>query len=97
MTVSTASKIARNYAFQNRVAHLMVKAAIAQLNGETPSAGDILLGQRILKGTESVLQWSIGVLTNATIMAGAHVEDGESIPDTDMEFAVNSLWPAFAV
>lgn len=88
------ANIAENADFQRRVRYLMTKAAIAVLNG-TPDSADVLLGQRILDGTEPVYQWALAVLTNSTIAAGAHAQDGSSIIEGDLEFAVNSLWPAF--
>jgi hypothetical protein len=94
---TTAVNIARCEAFTNRVEYFMVKAALAILAGETPTSADILLGQKILDGTEPVHQWSLGVLGNATIMAGAHDDDGKTITDGDIEFAVNSLWTAFSL
>jgi hypothetical protein len=97
MTVQQAVRTARYDAFSRRVEYFMVKAAIAKLNAATPTTPDILLGQRILNGEEPVLQWALGVLTNATIMAGAHDDDGKTIVDSDIEFAVNSLWLAFSL
>lgn len=87
----------RSEQFRMRIQYLMVKAALAKLNAETPSSGDILLGQRILDGAESVDQWALGALTNMSIAAGAHAEDGSTITEGDLEFAVNSLWAAFAL
>ncbi len=95
MNVSTAMGIAQSSPFRDRVKFFMVKAAVANLNGEAPSSATVLLGQRILKGIEPVEQWSIAAISNATIMAGAHTPDGSSIIDTDLEFTINSLWPAF--
>lgn len=79
-----------------RVQYLMVKAALAKLAAAEPSSADILLGQRVLKGTEPIDQWALGALTNPSIAAGAHQIDGSTILDADLEFAVNSLWHAFS-
>lgn len=87
----------RSEQFRMRVQYLMVKAALAKLNAAAPPAADVLLGQAILDGKESVDQWAIGALTNPTISAGAHAMDGSTITDGDLEFAVNSLWPAMAL
>jgi hypothetical protein len=97
MDVFTASNIAKHPDFQDRVKYLMVKAAVAKLNAATPSNADILLGQRILDGGESVAQWALAVVTNATIAAGAHSVNGGTIVDSDLEFTVNSLWAAFSL
>lgn len=97
MTQFELAQIAlRSEQFQMRVQYLMVKAAIAKLNAANPSSADVLLGQRILDGAEPVDKWALGALTNATIAAGAHAMDGSTIVDGDLEFAVNSLWDAFA-
>lgn len=87
----------RSEALRMRVQYLMVKAALAKLAAETPSSADILLGQRVLKGEEPLDSWALGALTNPTIAAGAHQTDGSTITDGDLEFAVNSLWPAMSL
>ena len=72
-------------------------ALTAQLAAQSPSAATILLGQRILNRTEPVDAWALGALTNPSIAAGAHAIDGSTITEGDLEFAVNSLWPAMAL
>jgi hypothetical protein len=91
------SQIARHDAFRARVEYLMVKAAVAQLNAASPTEADKLLGQRILDGAEPTGQWALAALTNPTIAAGAHAEDGSTIVEGDLEFAINSLWSAFRI
>lgn len=90
------ANIARNPNFQLRVNLLTVKAALANLAATDPTPGSVLLGQRILKGVESVERWAMAAVTNPAIAAGAHAEDGSSIADADLEFTVNSFWTAFA-
>jgi hypothetical protein len=97
MTIFTATSVANDPSFQRRITYLMVKAAIAKLNAATPTNADILLGQSILDGGQSALLWAYAALGNPSIMAGAHNDTGETIADNDLEFAVNSLWSAFAV
>ncbi len=87
----------RSEQFRMRVQYLMVKAALAKLNAADPPAADVLLGQAILDGKESVDQWALAALTNPSIAAGAHADDGSTIQDADLEFSVNSLWAAFAL
>lgn len=87
----------RGEALRMRVHYLMVKAALAKLAAEDPSAADKLLGQSILDGTQPLDAWALAALTNSSIAAGAHAEDGSTITDNDLEFAVNSLWLAFSV
>lgn len=95
-TYELAQMALRSEALRMRVQYLMTKAALAQLAG-TPGEADILLGQRILDGGEPLDSWALGALTNPTISAGAHAMDGSTITDGDLEFAVNSLWPAMAL
>lgn len=97
MNQADLANLARNSTLQRRVEYLMVKAALAKLAEQTPTDAAKLLGQRILDGDEPLLQWTIGALTNPSIAAGAHNSDGSSITESDLEFAVNSLWPAFEV
>lgn len=97
MTTETVVKIARCEAFYRRVEFFAIKAAIAKLNEETPEPADVLLAQSILDGMENMVIWSLAILTNPTIMAGAHDDDGKTIVDNDLEFTVNSIWSAFAV
>lgn len=87
----------RSDALRMRIDYLMTKAALAQLAAQSPSAATILLGQRILNRTEPVDAWALGALTNPSIAAGAHAIDGSTITEGDLEFAVNSLWPAMAL
>lgn len=89
--------IAANPDFQSRVRLLMIKAAVAKLNAQDPPAGDILLGQRILNLDEPVHAWALACCTNSSIAAGAHAADGSTVTGEDLEFTVNSLWPAFAL
>lgn len=90
------ANIARNSDFQLRVNLLTVKAALANLAATDPTPGAVLLGQRILNGTESVERWAMACATSSAIAAGAHTADGSSITDADLEFTVNSFWGAFA-
>lgn len=87
----------RSEALRMRVRYLTTKAALAKLAATEPSAADKLLGQSILDGKEPLDAWCLGALTNPSIAAGAHAADGSTIQDGDLEFAVNSLWTAFAV
>lgn len=96
MTQIELTRIARNADYLQRVRYLMIKAAVSKLNAQDPPAGDVLLGQRVLRGSESVEQWAMATVTNPSIAAGAHEPDGSTIVDGDLEFTINSLWDAFA-
>jgi hypothetical protein len=97
VNITTAMRIEKNDDFRDRIYFLMTKAAVAKLNAESPTSADILVGQRILDGTEPVRPWVVATLTNSTIMAGAHQDDGSTIQDSDLEFQINSLWTAFSL
>lgn len=96
MNILQAANISNGVMFQMRVGAYMVKSAVAILNG-TPDSADTLLGQRILKGQESVQRWALGVATVDSILAGAHDGDGSSIQDSDIATQVAALWSAFKV
>jgi len=97
MIIQELSVIAEQPDFQRRVRYLMIKAAISKLNAATPTAADILLGQRIVDLSEPVLAWALACVTNPSIAAGAHNATGSTITDSDLEFTVNSLWTAFSL
>jgi hypothetical protein len=91
------SQAARHEALQARVQYYMVKAAVAKLNEASPATKDVELARRILDNGEPMLTWSLAVLTNPTIAAVVtKMEDFALIDDNDLEFAVNSMWSAFA-
>jgi hypothetical protein len=96
MNILEAANISNGVMFQMRVGAYMVKSAIAILNG-TPDTADTLLGQRILKGQESVQRWALGVTTVDSVLAGAHDGDGASISDSTVATQVAALWSAFKV
>lgn len=95
-------EVAQQPGIQARVKALMQKAAIAVMNEAGSTAGHtqrVAFAGLVLNGQASVLQYTIGVLTNSTIMAEADtngVTGGNSIPDNDLEFAVNSAYSAYA-
>jgi hypothetical protein len=97
MTSATAYEVATNASFQKRVEFFLIKKAAAVL-ATNPAAGsaNLILGQRVLDREEPIFAWSIAVMTNATIFAGAHSSSGDTISDGDLEFTVNSFWDTFA-
>lgn len=94
MDIYSAYRIAEGAAFQARVRAVMVKSAIAILNG-TPDAADLILGQKILDGGESVFPWALGITTLDSVLAGAHDSEGSSITDGTLTTEVAALWAAF--
>lgn len=90
------ANIARQDEFQKRVGYALVGQALSKLSG-TPTSPDILLGQRVLKAEENILQWCLGVVSDATIAAGAHNESGSTITDPQITGAIASIWDRFAL
>lgn len=94
-------EVAQQPGIQARVKALMQKAAIDVMAELASTAGHtqrVTFAGLILGGQASIVQYSIGVLTNSTIMAEANTNgsSGNGIPDNDLEFAVNSVYSAFA-
>lgn len=51
---------------------------------------------KVASGGFSLQAAAFAVLTNATIAAEAQIGGGNNIPDSDIQFAVNSLWNLLA-
>ncbi|MCP5197646.1 MAG: hypothetical protein H6974_12820 [Gammaproteobacteria bacterium] len=95
-TSAQLATIARQVTFQERVRYYMIEKSLLVL-AASPDSADTLLGQKVLDLEESVLAWSLATLTNPSIAAGAHAEDGSTITDGDLQFAVHAQWDAFKV
>lgn len=95
--------IANTQTFQDRIKFFLFKAAINVLAEDPGTLGHpqrIIFANDILSGSNSILDFAIGVLTNPTISQGANPDDSNDgiygVSDGDMEFTVNSLYNAFA-
>lgn len=95
-TIAELTIIAQNTDFQRRVAFLMMEKALAVAT-DSPTAGDMALVQKILDGRENAASWALAAVTNATIAAGTHTEDGTSISDGDLRYQIYQQWLAFRI
>lgn len=89
--------------FQSRVAYPLHKAAIAVMAEDPATAGHVTrvaYAKNIIGGGGVLKQVATAVLTNPTIAAAANKaltqDAGFGIIDSDIEFAVNSLFNALA-
>jgi hypothetical protein len=93
--------IAQDGHFQHRVNLAAVNAALAVMAelATVPShALRITFAKSILSGSTNMLFLSYGILENSTISAEATitVNPDFSIPDADIQFAMNSIFNAYA-
>ena len=100
-TYSDLDTISNNANFQSRVQYAMEVAATNVYAEDPATVGHnarINYAKLVFAGTYSLQTVSLMVLTNAAIAAEANIliVPGFAIPDTDIQFAVNSLWNDFA-
>ncbi len=93
--------IANNIGFQNRVRYAMSVAAASVYSEASSTAAHIIranFAHDVTKGEFNLLQCTYAVLGNSTIAAEAILATTPdyAIPDSDIQFAVNSLWNLFA-
>ncbi len=92
--------MAGNSAFQQRVRYALAVGAVAVYSEVSSSTGHtprLAMATAVLQGNYSPAPMALAVLTNPTIAAEAtFTSDGYNIPDSDLQFAVNSLWNALA-
>lgn len=102
---SQLGQIANQMDFQARVAYAMNVAAAAvysESTGITGHTARAAYANKVANGTYSLPAAALVVLSNSTIAAEAVVTvsqgsaSGNSIPDADIQFAVNSLWNLLA-
>ena len=102
ITYQQVYEVAQQPGFKSRVKALMSKAAIAIMAESTSTAGHatkVVYSSKVLTGQASVEEFAVGVLTNSTLMAEASASTAvtnNDISDSDLEFAVNSVFGAFA-
>lgn len=99
-TSTQAMAVARNATFQDRVFYCMTLAAanvMAELSTTTGHALRVTFAKSVLAGTANVFSYAAGALTNTTLFAEVNLAAPDfGIPDTDLQFAVNSLFSAYA-
>ena len=93
--------IAGNNGFQSRVKYALTQAAVSvynELSSTTGHAARVAYASGIIGGNYNLAPAALAVLTNTTIAAEATLSSAPdfAIPDTDLQFAVNSLWNALA-
>lgn len=94
------SQVAATSEFQQRVAYAMGVAAAnvyAEANTVAGHAARAAYATKVASGNYSLPAAANLVLSNSTIAAEAtNTASGNSIPDADIQFAVNSLWNVLA-
>ena len=93
--------IAGNNGFQNRIKYALTSAAISVYNEQSSTTGHtarVAYATSVIQGSYNLPSVTLAVLTNSTISAEATLSSAPDfgIPDTDLQFAVNSLWNALA-
>lgn len=91
---------AHNEDFRRRVAYALTVAAIAAYNEAGTVSNHTLRAAFAVKVLASQFDLHgavLGVLTNSTIAAESNsATTGNGVPDTDIQFAVNSIYNALA-
>src|SRR5260221_8068360 len=95
ITISGSNK------FQQRVKYALMVAAVnvyAEPSSTTGHVARALLAGQVIQGQYPPGAASLVLLTNSTIAAEATLATAPdfNIPDSDLQFAVNSLWNALA-
>lgn len=91
-----AGAIRNDQAFAGRVEYALMVAAVnimAEVNTTPNHASRVTYAKTVLNGTAPIRSAVISVLTNSTIAA---VADSSSVVDSDIQFAINSLFNALA-
>jgi hypothetical protein len=93
--------ISTNVGFQGRCQYALTVAAVnvvAEANNTANHQQRVNYAKTVINGTASILPVALAVLTNASIAAEAvaSTTPDYAIPDSDIQFAVNSLFNALA-
>jgi hypothetical protein len=98
MTVFEQYQLSSTGDFQAKIKALMVKATIAKIGSGNPASPDLILGQKILDGTEPVAPWALAVCTQAGVADAANsvLPAGNGLTDNGLETIVISIWTAFS-
>lgn len=100
-TFTGCAQISWQSDFQQRVGYALNVAAINAYNevGTTPGhALRAVFATKVLNGDYNLQAITLAVLTNSTIASEGNsaVQPGNSIPDGDIQFAINSIFSALA-
>lgn len=86
--------------FRRRVSYALTVAAISAYNESTGTTGHVAratFATKVLASQFDLHGVVLGVLTNTTIAAEANSATvGNSVPDADIQFAINSIFNALA-
>jgi hypothetical protein len=91
--------IANDAAFRGRCMYALTVAAVANINSAGPTTPLVAYCTQVLQGAVTGYQVALTVLTNVTIAAEAttaSLPGCTSVSDSDIQFAVNSLFNALA-
>ena len=93
--------ISGNSGFQNRVRYALTSAAVSvynELSSTTGHTARVAYASGVINGSYNLAPVSLAILTNSSIAAEATLSSAPdfNIPDSDIQFAVNSLWNCFA-
>lgn len=99
-TYSILGQIATQPDFQSRVAVALNSAAVSVYSESTSTTGHVaraLYATKVLTGQYNLHAACFGVLVNSTIQSEAvQGTVGNAIPDSDIQFQINSIWNALA-
>lgn len=99
-TFIVLSQVAATTEFQQRVAYAMQVAAAAvyaEVNTTPGHTARAAYANKAANGNYNLAAAAMLVLSNSTIAAEAvNTASGNAIPDSDIQFAVNSLWNVLA-
>lgn len=97
MNFANIAGVVRNdQAFQGRVEYALYVAAVnvmAEVNTTLNHAARVVYAKTVLNGSAPIHPAVVAVLTNSTIAAAA---DSTAVVDSDIQFAVNSLFNALS-
>jgi len=93
--------IAGSNDFQNRIKYALATSAVQVYNEASSSTGHaarVAYAESVIQGTYNLAPVALAVLTNSTIASEANPNNSATygIPDSDIQFAINSLWDALA-
>ena len=101
LSYADAGQLAKTDEFLRRVAYAMQSAAVAVYSEQgtvTGHAARAAYATKVSNGTFDLATAALVVLTNASILAEGNLTTtpGNGIPDSDIQFAVNSVWNLLA-
>lgn len=97
---SDLAQIAQQNDFLNRIRYALCHAAVdvmAESSGTPSHTARLAFAVKVLSGQADLASAAYAVLTNPSIAAGAATDtSGNSVTDSDMQFAMNSVFGGLA-